>query len=758
MPIQILTKTFNDLFGNSTSFYRSNVGDKTIIEFEINEEISVQSGGTNGIIGIDPIQNIVLWNTGNFLNEGFRIGDTINFSIYASNGSVITSWSTLCTNVTATELDVNSIPQWYDYTAGQIVRMSVETRKRESLTIYFNHFNNGQQGNEFSLIDGEATIFNFDLNGYVTGATYIGTPVGANKSGQFEITASILDNSNYLSSNDKREYLLTIEIINSGLYDQTDFNFSNCLKFYAKFKWSSLTGEPFNQYINVFNDDADTGFFNEAFNTDTPNATLVQGIQSLDYINGSTGQFIIDSSSSDYGFGSAYLSNDSAYYKNRPFNQSEITMVIPTKQFSIGVPETSATNEFGANYQFTIDNVSVLGTIYTIDFTFIPNAQFGDFMDNREEGDKLFNVWARFGNINLLVFSDQIETELPIGGLFEPVGSQILDHSQNYTFPTSNVSGYSANIEDDLAFAGLFRLENGVQYESLLVKIEAFNSSTNDSFALQSTFFDFSSVPFVGGKHILNLNQPVLSQLPTTSEKRNALCELFPAIDTPSEYGIKVYFPFLYRWEYWLAQLNASADFYPNEQTKNWFPYDTTGDWSVRLRIETIKDGLVYSFDDDLTIKNYDSELIIQQNIDLFIESTNQLVGVVVENELMRVRIDNTLINGSAWDTLNIWGMITIEPTESSPRWLVSSVVPFDYNLNNPLKPIVGDLVQITFPTPNVARLECFFDPSKINLQNGCKFTGKIKGCLADVPLTNEKITTDGVQKLTTDGQIKLTA
>jgi hypothetical protein len=73
--------------------------------------------------------------------------------------------------------------------------------------------------------------------------------------------------------------------------------------------------------------------------------------------------------------------------------------------------------------------------------------------------------------------------------------------------------------------------------------------------------------------------------------------------------------------------------------------------------------------------------------------------------------------------------MITIEPTESAPRWISSTAIDYDGNLLNPLTPITGLTATLTFPSPEVAQIECFFDPNKINLSNGAKFTTKIKGC-----------------------------
>jgi hypothetical protein len=48
--------------------------------------------------------------------------------------------------------------------------------------------------------------------------------------------------------------------------------------------------------------------------------------------------------------------------------------------------------------------------------------------------------------------------------------------------------------------------------------------------------------------------------------------------------------------------------------------------------------------------------------------------------------------------------------------------------------------------------MECFFDPSKINLQNGCKFTTKIKACISPFPISGKQTTTGGNKQTTTGG------
>jgi hypothetical protein len=268
---------------------------------------------------------------------------------------------------------------------------------------------------------------------------------------------------------------------------------------------------------------------------------------------------------------------------------------------------------------------------------------------------------------------------------------------------------------------------------------------------LTSVNYNFNSVPMVAGKYVLNLTQPVLSIMPSTSVKRESAFSLQPFYDFGSEYGVRIYFPFIYRWEYWLQQLNASGDFYP-DQNKNWVPYGTTGDWTLRVHLELVQNNMAYVFDDDIIIKDYDSSENIYQEIDLYRDSTGAIVPVVVGQEMHRIVATHTNLDGSAWGS-KTWGMITVEPTESSQRWLVSTVVDYDNNSANPLSPISGLLMAITYPSPDVAVMECYFDASKINLANGVKITTKIKGCSDSILAGKQK--SDGTLKMKSDGTIK---
>jgi hypothetical protein len=762
MPVQIISQNYTDIFGNTKTFYQCDAGDKILASIVVKSWISASTATAGTSFVLNPIDNIVTASGSiNWLTEGFRIGDVVQFLKYTSGGSVITSWFTQVTNVTSTDLDVNSIPTWIASGSGEIIQVTSLNvgygQKRSSVVIDINHVANGSSGSSFSLIDGEQTRFTFDLTTATT------TPQTAiqigNRSGQFSSGVQITDVTQSITgvppnSSNILYYQIDFKIIQSGIYEPSYFAFGNCLKFNTNMNFQRITGEPSNNYLLQLNEDADTGWFDEAFNSGVPQATLVQGVSDLAFDAPTTFQIVIDSSSSFFGIGASYIPDNETYYKNKLQSQSELGMTIETSILPLFTPISSPLNPVGAGYTMEIISNTSIGTIFTIDVVFTPNTDFNTFMDSCDEGDRLFRLWFKFGNINLLVFNDQMISNPPIGGKLEMDVSTYLDHSENVTDSGVFTSGYSADIEDDLAYIGKFRIPlNDNSVESFTARIEALNTSTGESFTLQNAFFNIASIPFVGGKYIINQSQAIVTTLPTTSVKRNALLVLEPSIDTFDEYGVKIYFPFLYRWEYWLQQLNASADFYPNDQTKNWFEYGNHPDWTLNLHLELVRGGLAYIFDDEINLKNYDADKRIISNIELFMDSTNQNVGIVTEGLLMRVVGTHELVNGEAWNQSSIWGMLTIEPKESAPRWICSTIVPTDFNSLNPLSPLSGALCDLTFPTPTIARMECFFNPDKINLENGVKFTTKIKGCSEFY--IKGKMKTDGTLKQKTDGTIK---
>lgn len=754
MPVSISSKTFDSLAG-TLNYYKANPGDSIVATFEVIEVIRAESGLSN-IFGYNPSTKIITWGNGNWLQEGFRVGDDIQIEVTDNTGAVIATSNVNIQFLEATQLKHTGTITWYDQTNGESVSITVTYKspsnlKRNGLIIDFNHVQNSSNGTEFSLIDGEVTRLTYDLTNTAITPNVNGIQVG-NKSGQFVIVSNITDTTTYPS--DSRNYSLVVNFVQSGIYDQDNFDFSNCLKFYMKMNWQREYGDPNNTLTYIFNDQADTGWYDEAFNTGVIDATLVQGINSLEYDTTQTGQITIDTTATIEGFGASYVPSDEDYYKNKPYSQSELGMTNPTQQGTYPLVLNGFANPDGANYQITISNPVTVGSQTTFDWEFVPNGDFVTFMDERSDGDRLFYIWARAGSVNLLLFEGQLFKQEKPGDPINMIVHDFVDHSENITDTLTTENGFTGNIEDDIAFIGKFLVPISATIDQVTGYIEAYNSLTDESFILQSANFSFGNVPQVFGYYPINASQEVITTLPTTSVKRNANLVRDTSIDTITEYGLRLHFPFLYRWEYWLDQANANGEFYPDNQTRNWLPYGTTPNWNLRFKMTATINGQVSEYTEAITIVDYDSDPNVEQEIKLIRDIDSTEIGVIVEGELHRIVATHTLLNGDYWKPDEIWGMITVEPTESAPRSISSTVVAFDNNILNPLSPLSGLYCSLTFPTPEVAQLECYFDSNKINLQNGVKFTTKIKGCSMDPAFF--KLLTDGTVKYTTDGLPKL--
>ena len=752
MPIRIISQDFTDLYSNTLNFYQSNAGDMQTIEFKILEQILV-IGSTDNYLGYNALEDKITYSQGSWLVEGFRVGDTVSYQKFNSAGLPTTTIAT--TTIVSVSGANNEVLQLVNLNSTYIPNLtngeyfaiwnSLTGARNEEIVVNFNFPQSGSTGNEYSFIDGEATRFLIDIknapnypffpSGQIIPATQFGL-----KSGQYdcfmELETTTISPLTVGGTVDVGEVsILRMRLINYGILTESLFAQNNDIKLFTIIEFARFLGEPFNRYQLITSEDANTGYFDEAYNVGVINSEVVNPISTLAFDAPTTGTFKVTSLSgaiTQYGLGASYFPLDEDYYRNKAESQSELSMTIHTQPHNTFLSTVSPSNPVGANYTIQINSTSYVGNDAIVNFTFTPNADFNTFMAGRDAGDRTFQVWAKVNDVNLLVFNGQLESNPPIGGALTMETTDFLYHNENVT--TSSLTDYNvnANIEDDLGYVGTFTIDNDTSVQSFTARIEAYNTLTGDEFTLLSAFFNFLSVPIQNGIYPINQQIPIINTLPTTSEKRIAFLTRETSLDTSTKYGLKIYFPFLLRWEYWLEQLNANSAFYPN-QNKNWWQYDFATNWNVRLHLESVQNNLAYTFDNDINIRNYDNNKGITSEIDLIRDSTGQIVTVAIENELMRVRGTHTITNGSNWQQSSVWGMLTVEPTESQPRHICSTIVPYDNNISNPLTPINGLLCSLTFPSANVAVLECYFDSTKINLENGVSFTSKIKGCVDDI-------------------------
>lgn len=757
MPVLIDSVSFN--IGNGPiPFYQANAGDLVTATMDIRSLMRVTTVGNP--LTLDPTTNQVTSPSVSWLEEGFRVGDAVRIERRTGGGALIQDWYSSIQYVDNTICDFTAMPSWYDITNNEILTITVVqvsgaplVEERDDVDILLNHVKNSTAGTVNSLIDGEvsrvrisgiqALAINSTLNGIILGY----------QSGQFFISATFTKLTPVDSFN---KYRITLVFVHSGMYDDgTWFFSSDCLKSYISTQWARVINEPYARYIGLYNLAADTGYYDEPFNTGFIDSTLISGVSEIDYCVPTNFEITVDGPTSGIMIGAAYLPTDETYYKNQLSSQTALTMIVPSTPIISGGIFPSYTNSFGAGYDLTINSIFVAGSQTTINVTVNPSAAFQSFIDGRDSLDRRFQLWVKCGSINHLVYDDQLVcAPIPADPLIMDSSVAFLDHSLNVSEYYSTLFDTEYNTEDDFAYFGTFKLIKGNIYDRLSVYMEAVNNVTGEDFTLRVIQFNFSGVQVSGdGRYLLDEAIAVNPDLQATSQKIISLLKLQPTLDTISEYGVSIYAPFLLNWRYWLEQANANTDFWPN-QNRNWQQYDNFGDWNVQLRLELVDALGAHNHTEDITILPYDSNRDIFQQIELYLDADLQNVPAVINGSLHRVVATHTILDSRIWDQSNIWGMITVEPIENQPRWICSTVVDYDNNINNPLSPLSTLLMDITYPAPNVARMECYFNPDLINTTNGVKFTSKVKGC-AFIPEVVQKTTTDDVQKETTDNQIK---
>ena len=145
MPIRITSKSFRDVFNNSLTYLKGNVGDPIQSSFTIEESIAVNSEDNNTLQN-SVLQNIITWVGGNFEDEGFRAGQTITITTYTiSTGVYLAQTTTTILWVIDNQMKVSStLSSWYTFPDEAVSIFTTSSREGLKLDVY--NVANGTQG------------------------------------------------------------------------------------------------------------------------------------------------------------------------------------------------------------------------------------------------------------------------------------------------------------------------------------------------------------------------------------------------------------------------------------------------------------------------------------------------------------------------------------------------------------------------------------------------------------------------------------
>jgi hypothetical protein len=720
--IRVLSSEYEDIFGNVLTFYQANLLDQVICRFNI--ELSIQLISSNSqlvVVGLSPNQ-LQLY-SGSWFDSGFRVGQTVNVNVYDISGSISGTTSATVSNIVGGVIELSSLPS--GLTNGQTFDSVnkievVSTSIYDQLDALSNHVQNGVVGSSESLIDGQNTILRFDgLNSAPLTTTINAYGVGK-LSGQFETFGNLTYDS---IDGGKRYYTLEIGTHQSGLFDPNSFLGSSCYRHFLKLEARVTPSEPFGVSSVNYSLSANTGYLDEAYNVGVVDSVL-QGVNilsvngGLNYDQSTNVRFTVETSATEIQIGAVYVPLDDSYNHNKYESQSNLCMLSESFVPFTSTVYSSKTNPTGANYTLTTGVISVISPTQTeYQVIFNPNTAFTNFIESRPDGDRRMIIWFKAGNVNHTIFDGQMNKAVNVWGDLE-LGDicQFLRHDENQTTPVTDnfFSGITRITEDDLGYLLNFVFDKSIFYKEVKVFIEAYKSATGERFTLEEASFDLSATPVFSGKQLIDLQLGVSNNLPTTSAKKQAfLINDDALVDTISEYGVRLYYPFLLKWQYWNIQSGVNADFFPFKG-QDWFTYDDLSGWNIQITTQAITDNdKTFSFSNPITIRTYEDSPFINHELSYHLLDGTQVTSFI-DGEIMEIRAKWTDI--FTLDGIDMYGTITIEPEESNPRFLISTKVPTDFDVNNPLQPITGDLATVTLLASNSVQVSCYIDCNKLDL------------------------------------------
>ena len=681
----------------------------------------------------DNLDGVLKQSQGDFLELGFRKGMTIYWK--SVNNSNIVTGSTTCviTDVYPLYMVLSgaSLPNLNKIDTNDLIWViyTDSTHDEINLSLNFTDIDNPTSTPD-SLIDGEVSKFSYQgLTALSVASTANLTQLGK-KSGQFAITNTTIkrlaDSTNvYVTGRSVRNYEVSFTTIFSGMLFENMFVGNKCLKQFAQLDFRVVSSETITPTTISIDDECDTGWFNESYNTEIPKVLSASSNITKIYYNASNSITatiqVKGTTTTQLEIGSVYETLDDTYNLNKAEDQSSKLFLLKTGLIGTANIGTTYTSLGTTPYSITLSNFSYVDAggnrTFTVIFSFAPST-FGTFIEARGDSDRQFYLWVKAENYNYLVFGGDLEYKYEIGQEITPYTNTVFNHSYNldYSDLTTPAQCNDINIEDDLGFIADFDLfessENSLVKSSIVVN----NASTNYEFVLDSIEFDISQQDI---NYWIKQTLPLNNNLPQSSTKKIAY--LMQKSFSESTLQVRLYYPFLINWTYWQKLVNTHPYFVSQNISNNdWFNFQIAP-WSLKIKTEIVRNGKTDWFYKDLSIKDYNDSTVVS-TIYLFEYPSMTALNSLKEDKQILIRA--THVAPTAWLT-DIYGQITIEPKESSPRWVMSTEIDTNTDNANPLYGITDNKLTTSGLSTTTIVFECLLDMTKTNSSNLC-ITSKI--------------------------------
>ena len=773
MAIVLNESKFTDIYGNITNEFKANAGDVINVKHKFESEISFISSQQNQVT-IDKLENKLSRSQGSFLSDGFRAGQSYTLRLITNVNTIHETWTGTISFVSDLYITVNSIPTLNFTTVTDYVCVLIANSNYDSLNFALNFVDNDipltTSPTLESIIDQESSRFNVNgINSLTVNDTLPLIQIGK-KSGQFTIANPVIkrlaDVSNPYTAftSTRKQYEISFDVVLPAMFSPENFIGTKCLRYYSKSFFKVLSTENLAPTIVEYNQNANTGLWNEGYNADQADSTESSTITDL-YFN-KTNTFTITAKCptalgiTQVELGGMYFTTEDDF-KNQenpqdyylPFVKSGLIGVADigndwvsstTRPFNLGVSNFTI-SDAGGERTFTIELVL---------FTFYNNPNgFGKFIESRGELDRQFLLWIKVGNTNRLLFDGQLQFEQALGQPFDNNTYGFVNHDNILDYKditiANSYSNDDFNKEDDISYISEFELNKNDVNQSVTAKVVVKNLATDFEFVLDKLSFDLSSIDL---QYFINQEITNSNFLPDSSNKNVAfLYQKTPLTGDILE--VRMFYPIIINWRYWEEVLSTHPFFVSqNKNNNDWLNYLSLP-WKIYVKTEIQRNNVVDYNYEELNFLNYDS-WTGTSTIELF--DTTETIQYNSLNDDSTVMIKATHVFPANYSGFP-WGMITIEEKESSPRWILSTEIDRTQGQN----PLVGitniKRCDIEFHTADTIILRCYVNTNLLSGSNFCISSKISEEGMNNINPDEVKLTEDTQEKVTEDLQNKIT-
>lgn len=751
MALIIQSLNFTDKQGREFSDYRSNVLDLHDVEIVFRAEFNLVLGSNVSIVIED--------NTFTILNGP---GSSVTWEqLGVSVGTAMTGTITDGTNsLDVDDFTIEHVEGNYVVLTGPDLPFTPFTADSgeiifdinpEAFEFMVNLVPKDEPGTEFSLIDGNVNKYTAsEVDTLTVGGSSLNFQQEGILSGGGKLLPTINRVSDVFGSKTYRVY---IPDFRNFLYTVPGaFAGNDCTKFWILASVIPINGNESSKLTTTHQTaSGNTGYLDEVFNGGVPDYSPAGSFFNV----GGTGVPVVDfASTTDFevrinGPFSAGNRYGIAFFHNLAidddgFTDTHIennTILACAEVLTEGTPSdiTGFANANGSRVDITDLEITQDGSQAVITGKIVPNEAFAIEMGLKDESNRIFYLCVKTEDPDLSgnfirpawleVATGQMDKfQPPLGPWGDNLHRVIYNHNNDSITFDDDLLAERVITEDDLRVNLIYSVPKYDTQQSINRFFTGFRLSvvalknTGESFELEGVDIPLGTV-LPDQTMTVSYNAGRGFKLPPTSDKNVITAERYTPVDTTTLFGVQISYGLLLRWEYWLQQLNASEDF-NSSKNKDWQHYQTAG-WSVKFLCELITSDGAYQDYIDLKHETYE-EWEGESTISFYRLDGTPLTKPLA-NEICEVRVSHFHEDIEVW-IADAWGSITVEPFENGPRWLISNVVPHGSVSQNPLQPLPGELgAKTTFAGPTVT-LSCLFDPSKLPIENGVSFTGRIQG------------------------------